>query len=65
MNRQITRQDCYDACIRRVPVDGRSSVVRNDVLLPKEAIDKIIDCAVYEALKDLRDTGGIGLGFGV
>ena len=53
----MNRQDVYDKCTEKIyPTleDYKEGVCLTKHLLPKEAIDAIIDCAVEEAVMRMK-----------
>ena len=53
----MTREEVYDKCVKKVGTIGiKSNIIWTaKELLPKEAIDAIIDCAVEEARKKIKE----------
>lgn len=57
----MTREEVYDKCVEKIyptPEAYKEGVCSVKQLLPREAIDAIIDCAVEEAVLALK--GGQG-----
>ena len=48
----MTREDTYKQCYFEKKVSENTSLI---IPIPKQAIDAIIDCAVEEALKRIRN----------
>lgn len=53
----MTRQEVYDICVEKIypsPEAYKEGVCSVKQLLPQEAIDAIIDCAVEEAVERMK-----------
>ena len=50
----MTREEVYDKCTERYGI-GDEVIYAARFLLPPEAIDAIIDCAVEEAVKAVKE----------
>lgn len=53
----MTREEVYDKCVEKIyptPMDYEEGICSVKQLLPLEAIDAIIDCAVEEAVEQMR-----------
>lgn len=57
----MTRKEVYDKCLQKQYFpsmkDHEEAFTISKMLLPPEAIDAIIDCAVEEAIRAMKEDG--------
>lgn len=51
----MTREEVYGKCVEKIYEDYEKGSYFAKHILPKEAIDAIIDCAVEEAVRRIKE----------